>query len=143
MKSLLNSIQSLESISEALEPSLEQRNNYAKELQDFTNSFMEIAKQIKIRSQERKNEVFGKLPKNKIVLFGSCVFNFNFFAIISMRQSISTLSVILSFMKSIIIILQWIFESSFGIYLQVWLERNLNPTTKRTLRTISIVYFDK
>ncbi len=40
MKSLLNSIQSLESISEALEPSLEQRNNYAKELQDFTNSFI-------------------------------------------------------------------------------------------------------
>ena len=45
---------------------------------------------------------FGQLlwKRKKIVLFGSCDFNFNFFAILSrMRQIKSTLPVILSFVK--------------------------------------------
>jgi glutamate/tyrosine decarboxylase-like PLP-dependent enzyme len=41
MDSLLENIKSLESVSSALEPSLVKRNAYAKELQDFTNGFIE------------------------------------------------------------------------------------------------------
>jgi glutamate/tyrosine decarboxylase-like PLP-dependent enzyme len=40
MDSLLNSIKLLEKVSAALEPSLEERNAYAKELQEFTNGFI-------------------------------------------------------------------------------------------------------
>jgi aromatic-L-amino-acid decarboxylase len=40
MENLLNTIKSLEDISKALEPSLAERNNYAKELQEFTNGFI-------------------------------------------------------------------------------------------------------
>lgn len=41
MKNLLDSIKELEKVSSDLEPSLEKRNNYANELQDFTNGFIE------------------------------------------------------------------------------------------------------
>ena len=41
MENLLDNIKALENVSADLEPSLEQRNSYAKELQDFTNSFIE------------------------------------------------------------------------------------------------------
>lgn len=40
MENLLNNIKALESVSKALEPSLEERNSYAKELQEFTNAFI-------------------------------------------------------------------------------------------------------
>ena len=55
--------------------------------------FEKIAKKLKMKSQERKNIVFG-------LTIEKCDFNFNFFAVfLKMRQTISTLQVILSFMK--------------------------------------------
>ena len=58
------------------------------------------AKKLQMKSKEWIKVVFGKLffkKRLKIVLFYD--FNFNFFVIIStMRQSLSTLPVILSFM---------------------------------------------
>ena len=59
-------------------------------------------KKLKMKSQERKNVVFVSFfwKRSKIYFFGSYYFNFNFYAVFSkMRQSISTLPVILSFMK--------------------------------------------
>ena len=41
MENLLDNIRALENVSAALEPSLEERNNYANELQKFTNGFIE------------------------------------------------------------------------------------------------------
>ena len=55
--------------------------------------FEKIAKKLKMKSQERKNIVFG-------LTIEKCDFNFNFFEVfLKMRQTISTLQVILSFMK--------------------------------------------
>ena len=41
MESLLDNIRALENVSSALEPSLEERNDYANELQEFTNGYIE------------------------------------------------------------------------------------------------------
>ena len=59
--------------------------------------FEKIAKKLKMKSQERKNVVYGKYiwKHSKIVLYWVLWLKFNFFVIFfKMRQSISTLPVI-------------------------------------------------
>ena len=47
MENLLDNIRALENVSAALEPSLDERNDYANELQEFTNGFIETVESKK------------------------------------------------------------------------------------------------
>ena len=67
--------------------------------------FGEIEKKFEMKSQERTNIVFGLFiwKGSKNYFFGSCNFNFNFFAVFSkIRRSITNLPVFLSFIKNFV-----------------------------------------
>jgi len=66
MENLMDKIRALENVSAALEPSLAERNNYTKELQEFTNGFIETLEMNKaFKEGDASNQKLSIHPQKK------------------------------------------------------------------------------